>query len=200
MSKINEELSRIQTGLAVKKGQKNDFGGYQYRNAEDILKAVKPLLGGMSIIVDTNIHIAGDRIYVEAIASLGDGESSVSAKAYAREPLHRKGMDESQITGSSTSYAKKYALGNLLAIDNEADADSMDNRQEGAAPKKPLLIRADEEGWAKAVFFCKRDGDLSGVLKYREISPEDQAAIINQARSEQYAEDAAEDHKTMEKE
>ena len=199
-SEIFKELSRIQTSLAVKKGQKNDFGKYQYRNAEDILKAVKPLLNGLSIVIDTNIHLAGDRVYVEAIASLGNGEFSVSAKAYAREPLHRKGMDESQITGSSTSYAKKYALGNLLAIDNEADADSMDNSKEGDAPKKPFLVKSDERSWAKAVFVYKRDKNLSAVLQFREISQEDQAAIISQARAEEYAEDAASDSKTMEQE
>ena len=197
MSTTRKKLAEIQVGLAVEKGQRNDFGNYQYRNAEDILKAVKPLLGGLTIVIDTNIHAVGDRVYIEAVAILSDSETSVSAKGYAREPLHRKGMDESQITGAATSYAKKYALGNLFAIDNEADADSMDNSQEGEA-KKPYLTVRDKADWAKAVAIYKRDGNLNMVAAAREITPEVNAAIISQARAEQYAEDAAADNKTME--
>ena len=196
MSTTRKKLAEIQVGLAVEKGQRNDFGNYQYRNAEDILKAVKPLLGGLTIVIDTNIHAVGDRVYIEAVAILSDSETSVSAKGYAREPLHRKGMDESQITGAATSYAKKYALGNLFAIDNEADADSMDNSQEGEA-KKPYLTVRDKADWAKAVAIYKRDGNLNMVAAAREITPEVNAAIISQAQAEQYAEDAAADNKTM---
>ena len=196
MSTTQEKLAEIQVALAVEKGQRNDFGKYQYRNAEDILKAVKPLLDGLTIVIDTSIHAAGDRVYIEAVSTLSDGKTWVSAKAYAREPLHRRGMDESQITGAATSYAKKYALGNLFAIDNEADADSMDNSQEGEA-KKPYLTIRDEADWLKAVAIYKRDSNLDLVKTAREITPEVQAAIISQAQSEQYAEDAAADNKTM---
>ena len=196
MSTVQKKLAEIQVALAVEKGQRNDFGKYQYRNAEDILKAVKPLLGGLTVVIDTNIHAVGDRVYVEAVAILSDGERERSAKAYAREPLHRKGMDESQITGAATSYAKKYALGNLFAIDNEADADSMDNSQEGEA-KKPYLTVRDKADWARAVAIYKRDGNLDIVAKAREITPEVRAAIISQAQAEQYAEDASADNKTL---
>ena len=197
MSTTQEKLAEIQVALAVEKGQRNDFGKYQYRNAEDILKAVKPLLNGLTIVIDTSIHAAGDRVYIEAVATLSDGKAWVSAKAYAREPLHRKGMDESQITGAATSYAKKYALGNLFAIDNEADADSMDNSQEGEA-KKPYLTTGDKADWSKAVAIYKRDSNLDLVKAAREVTPEVQAAIISQAQAEQYAEDAAADNKTLE--
>lgn len=128
---INEELVRIQKGLAVPKGQKNEFGNYAYRSAEDILHAVKGLLVDHSVIIDTDIITVADRVYVKATAILRGEADSLSARGYAREPLSRKGMDESQITGAATSYAKKYALGNLFAIDNEKDADTMDNSQQG---------------------------------------------------------------------
>ena len=197
MSEVQKILAEIQQGLAVAKAQRNDFGGYQYRNAEDILKAVKPLLRGLSLVVDTNIQAACDRVYIEAVAMLSDGEHTASAKGYAREPLHRKGMDESQITGAATSYAKKYALANLFAIDNEADADSMDNSKEGGV-KLPLLTIRDKDDWAKAVAFYRHNGNLDAVKASRDILPEVEAAIIAQAQAEQYAEDAAADNKTME--
>ena len=196
MSKAHEKLAEIQISLAVEKGQRNDFGKYQYRNAEDILKAVKPLLAGHTLIIDTNIQSAGERVYIEAVATLSDGATEVSAKGYAREPLHRKGMDESQITGAATSYAKKYALGNLFAIDNEADADSMDNSAEGCAPKKPLITSANTVHWQRAINFYIRDGNLNTVLASRDISPEDQAKIISQAQALQYEQEAQADHKT----
>ena len=128
---INEDLVRIQKGLAVPKGQKNEFGNYAYRSAEDILHAVKGLLVDHSVIIDTDIVMVADRVYVQATAILRSETESLSARGFAREPLSRKGMDESQITGAATSYAKKYALGNLFAIDNEKDADTMDNSQQG---------------------------------------------------------------------
>ncbi|HIL20746.1 MAG TPA: single-stranded DNA-binding protein [Candidatus Thioglobus sp.] len=128
---IQESLVEIQSGLAVGKGQYNEFSKFNFRNAEDILKAVKPLLHGCSLVIDNAIVMVGDRVYVEATAILSNKSESLSAKAYAREPRERKGMDASQITGSATSYAKKYALGGLFAIDNEADADSRDNTDIG---------------------------------------------------------------------
>ncbi|MBV1929827.1 MAG: ERF family protein [Gammaproteobacteria bacterium] len=192
----HEKLADIQVKLSVQKGQRNDFGGFDYRNAEDILKAVKPLLGGFTITTDTNIQSACDRVYIEAVATLSNGETEISAKGYAREPLHRKGMDESQVTGAATSYAKKYALGNLLAIDNEADADSMDNSSEGVSEKKPILTAAYTTDWARAIEFYMANGNLDAVLASRDVSPEDQAAIASQAKALQYERDAQADHRT----
>ena len=184
MSTAQKKLAEIQVALAVEKGQRNDFGKYQYRNAEDILKAVKPLLGGLTLIADTNIRLVGDRFYIEAVATLSDGESSISAKGYAREALIKKGMDESQITGAATSYAKKYALGNLFAIDNESDTDSADNSGESL----PILDANNKAEIARAIAIYKRDGSLKEVLKARQITPEVQVKIASQAQSEQYAE------------
>lgn len=124
---IFPDLNRIQMCLVAMKGQKNDFGKYNYRNCSDILHALKPHLMGCTILLTDNIVMVGDRYYVQATATITNGISSHSVTAFARECLSKKGMDESQITGAASSYARKYALNGLLAIDDTADADSMDN-------------------------------------------------------------------------
>ena len=132
---IVAKLSRIQAFLIAGKGQRNDFGKYSYRSCEDILEAVKPWLAAekCAIRLDDDLVQIGDRYYVRSEATLCDSETGehVSTHAFARESLTKKGMDESQITGSCSSYARKYALNGLLAIDNTKDADTMDNRKAG---------------------------------------------------------------------
>ena len=124
-------LSKIQSLLKAPKGQINKFGNYKYRSCEDILEAAKPVLAefSMSIVLSDEIVSVADRIYVKATATLchDDGKIAAQTTAYAREALTKKGMDESQITGSSSSYARKYALNGLLAIDDTKDADTRDN-------------------------------------------------------------------------
>ena len=121
-------LSDIQKSLKVGKENRNEFGKYNYRNASDILEAVKPLLPeGYSIILSDDLVLIGDRYYVKATAQLTDGKVSASVTAFARESESKKGMDDSQITGSTSTYARKYALNGLFAIDDTKDADSMDN-------------------------------------------------------------------------
>ena len=124
---FTEKVSKIQAELKAPKNQFNKFGGYKYRSCEDILEAVKPLLGGLVLTISDEIIMMGDRFYVKATATLGDGETSVSNSALAREALTKKGMDESQITGTASSYARKYALNGLFLIDDTKDADTMDN-------------------------------------------------------------------------
>lgn len=126
MSSTSGRLGEIQRALKVPKDQFNAFGKYKYRNAEDILNAVKQQLKpGESITLSEDIIEVGGRVYVRSVATLTIGEQGeFSAIAHAREPEHKKGMDESQITGSSSSYARKYALGGLFAIDDGRDADS----------------------------------------------------------------------------
>lgn len=125
-----KELLQIQTKLNAPKNQYNSFGNYNYRNAEDILEAVKPLLSENKCVLKLTDDIVqiGDRYYVKSIAEIKNstGETE-STTAFAREELTKKGMDGSQITGSSSSYARKYALGGLFAIDDGKDADSMNN-------------------------------------------------------------------------
>jgi hypothetical protein len=112
---IRQKLQGIQSSLKAPKGQTNMFGGYRYRSAEDILEALKPLL----------VEVGG-RVYVKASANLidNDSESVLSTTAYARESEAKKGMDDAQITGSASSYARKYALNGLFAIDDTKDPDA----------------------------------------------------------------------------
>jgi len=140
---IYEKLLNIQSELKAPKGQYNSFGKYKYRNCEDILEAVKPLCvkHAVCIRLSDEIVFIGDRYYVKSYAFLYDTESdrSLSVCAYAREPQDRKGMDSSQITGASSSYARKYALNALLSIDDTKDADTDSGQHtEPVKAKKPL--------------------------------------------------------------
>lgn len=139
---IYTELSRIQKELKAPKGQYNSFGKYKYRSCEDIMEAVKPILGECSLTVSDEMVIIGDRYYIKAIARLAlSADDFVESSAYAREPLDKKGMDESQITGATSSYARKYALNGLFAIDDTKDADATNEHDKTPAPKpqKPEL-------------------------------------------------------------
>lgn len=132
-----ELLNKIQQELNVPKNQYNDFGKYNYRSAEDILEAVKPLLGeGVLILSDEVVNI-GEYNYVKATATLKDGKDTVVVSAYAREATSKKGMDDSQMTGTASSYARKYALNGLFAIDDVKDADTMDNTKQQTTPVCP---------------------------------------------------------------
>lgn len=127
MKTLIERLAAIQKSLNAPKNQENKFGGYKYRSCEDILMAVKPLLNGLAITISDEVVSVGSRIYVQAKASITDGENTISTTAYAREAESRKGMDDSQLTGATSSYARKYALNGLLLIDDNKDADHLDN-------------------------------------------------------------------------
>ena len=133
---IYEKLSTIQVKLNAPKKQYNSYGGYNYRSCEDILEGLKPHLEETKTAVTVNdeVVLIGERYYIKATATLHDCESdkSVSNTAYAREELTKKGMDASQITGSTSSYARKYALNGLFCIDDVKDADTRDNRQKEA--------------------------------------------------------------------
>ena len=119
-------LMEIQSQLKVHKGQRNNFGKYNYRSCEDILEALKPLLKKYecTLVINDDIIMLGNRFYVKATATISDGTTATSASAFAREPENKKGQDESQITGSASSYASKYALNGLFAIDDTKDADA----------------------------------------------------------------------------
>ena len=125
---IRQKLQGIQSSLKAPKGQTNKFGGYKYRSCEDILTALKPLLAewGCSIVINDELESCECRVYVKATASLADNDSDgvVSASGFAREAAVKKGMDEAQITGSASSYARKYALNGLFAIDDTKDPDA----------------------------------------------------------------------------
>lgn len=132
---VYETLSAIQTELSAPKGQFNKFGGYAYRSCEDILEALKPLLKKHKACVTINDEIVtvGDRFYIKATAALHAEGETVTASALAREALDKKGMDAAQVTGSTSSYARKYALNGLFAIDDNKDPDD----PQSAAPAPP---------------------------------------------------------------
>jgi len=125
--KIYEKLAFIQKELKAPKNQYNAFGKYKYRNAEDILEAVKPLLDGLVLTISDDIISIGDRFYIKATATITDGENAISTTAFAREEDTKKGMDASQISGASSSYARKYALNGLFLIDDTKDSDSLND-------------------------------------------------------------------------
>lgn len=139
MGTIHETHSKIIKEIKAPKDLKNNFGNYSYRNVESIYEAVKPLLekNKLSLTLSDTLELVGNRIYIKATATLTNEKGeSVSVSAYAREQESKKGMDEAQITGSASSYARKYALGGLFLLDDNKDIDSQDNTQEGATKPK----------------------------------------------------------------
>ena len=170
-----ELLAKIQSELKCPKNLFNKFGNYAYRNAEGILDAVKPLLDGGSIVCSDDIVEVGGRVYVKATAVLTDKEGkSIFATAYAREAETKKGMDESQITGSASSYARKYALNGLFAIDDVKDADSLNNGQEETLPS----LTPDMPAWDKAKQFIENGGDVRDVQKKYYISSDNLKLLL----------------------
>jgi hypothetical protein len=145
---INERLAEIQIQLKAPKAQRNDFGKYNYRNCEDILEAVKPLLNGLTLTLSDKMVEVGGRVYVEATAKLTDGVESIEITASAREALAKKGMDEAQITGAASSYARKYALNGMFCIDDTKDADSMNNTANNVTS---FVIDEAAQTWINAV-------------------------------------------------
>src|SRR5699024_4911252 len=131
---ITQKMLNVQKTLKAPKGQFNNFGKYKYRSAEDILEAVKPLNAdnGLLLTITDEPILVGDWHYIRATATITDGSDSIVVTAYARESLTKKGMDDSQITGTASSYARKYALNGLYLIDDTKDADTDEYKKQGA--------------------------------------------------------------------
>ena len=152
---VYTKLAAVQAALKAPKGQYNSFGKYKYRSCEDIVESVKPLLktNGLLLTMNDEIALIGDRFYIKATATIidtADG-NSISVSAYAREEENKKGMDGSQVTGASSSYARKYALNGLFAIDDNKDSDATNTHGHDEAPKKKtprqmLIDRLNELG------------------------------------------------------
>lgn len=157
---IHEKMVEVQKELKAPKGQTNKFGNYNYRSAEDIVEAVKPLLHARSLImtISDDIVEVGGRIYVEAtVRILAEGQNQIiETKAYAREAETKKGMDESQITGAASSYARKYALNGMFAIDDTKDADATNDHGKKDSVTKDLT----EEDYTKE----KQQADFDRVM------------------------------------
>lgn len=139
-----KELKVIQTSLVAPKNLYNKFGNYSYRSAESILEALKPLLLEQDcfLTISDSIELIGDRFYIKAMATITNSENqSVSVSAFAREEETKKGMDGAQVTGSASSYARKYALNGLFCIDDTKDPDSTNDHGKGekTAPEQPKI-------------------------------------------------------------
>lgn len=138
--KIYPALVEVQCELKAPKDKKNSFGGYNYRSCESILEAVKPLLKehGLMLLLSDNPTVVEGWHFIEATATLSDMDGNcVSVTAYAREPQAKKGMDDSQVTGTASSYARKYALNGLFCIDDTKDADTDEYQKQTAQPQRP---------------------------------------------------------------
>ena len=192
---LTQRVGDIQHKLKAPKGQYNYFGKYNYRSCEDILEGVKPLLKehNLALLIDDEIVQIGERYYVKATAKITDGREIVSATAYAREPDTKKGMDESQITGATSSYARKYALNALLCIDDTKDADTMDNSkqpvqqtQETVYNWQTLKARATQGGISEEDLVHYVTETLK-VKKPSELTQEHYQQAFNWVNAQRYA-------------
>ncbi len=181
-TELHKKLWTIQQTLNAPKGQYNKFGGYSYRSAEDILEAVKPLLQNVTLMVSDEIVLIGDRYYVKATATLSDGEDSISATAFAREEKEQKGMTAGQLTGATSSYARKYALNGLFCIDDAKDLDTdayakqtgqqprqQKNPQKQQPNQKPQQQKAPPNPDEVLARFCDAAAKAPDANKLREI-------------------------------
>lgn len=188
-------LAKIQSLIKAPKGQFNSFGKYKYRSCEDIVEAVKPIINqlGFYLILTDEIREERDRYYVKATATISNGTETYSATAYAREDESKKGMDEAQITGSASSYARKYALCGLFALDDTKDSDATNvGRDEPTIDEKHILhkllntsdLTKDEiEKARKSIDNCPNYATYQKIqnrLEYRQI-PFDQIPNPSQA-------------------
>ena len=174
---IYEKLTEVQNELKAPKSKYNSFGKYNYRSCEDILEAVKPILKAkrLAMTVKDDVFNIGDRFYIMATVTVFDCESEekVTTTAYAREDADKKGMDGSQMTGSSSSYARKYALNGMFAIDDTKDADSWNTHDKDRTVEKKEAERATEEQIAKlrALYKGKEDKLTELLDKYDITNP-----------------------------
>ncbi len=179
--KIQQALATIQKELKAPKGQYNAFGKYAYRSCEDILTALKKLLEQTETVLILNDEVVniGSRYYVKATATLSNGEETISATAYAREEEIKKGMDGSQITGASSSYARKYALNGLFGIDDTKDSDKTNQGFVGA---KKVIRQGSTSNFDKA----------KGIIEHTDDKNTLEESIPKIVASEKYTDDEKE--------
>jgi hypothetical protein len=174
---IYEKISNVQSRLKAPKSQFNKFGKYKYRNQEDILEALKPLLAeeGLVQFLSDDIERHGDRYYIRATVTVTDGEREVMVSALARESESKKGMDESQITGTASSYARKYALNGMWNIDDTKDADTQPKAKPQLTPKHKNWIKA-------AVSVADQTTTIDKIKDYYDISDKNVDLLLAEVR------------------
>lgn len=176
---IHKKMIEVQQELKAPKNQRNNFGNYNYRSCEDIIEAVKPILAEKELLLTISDELVevGERNYIKAVVTVSDGDDKITVTGFAREAVNKKGMDEMQLTGATSSYARKYALNGMFAIDDTKDADtdsfqkrkSNDNNSSSSSskdkgPSKKQLVALkewlDEGGRGKKIlvnYLKKRD-------------------------------------------
>jgi len=165
MEELNIKLLKIQQELKAPKDLWNDFSKFSYRSAESILEAVKPLVHShdLTLTISDDLVCVGEWNYVKATVTISEGNNSVSTTALAREQDVKKGMDTMQITGSASSYARKYALNGLFAIDDTKDADAHDNTQNGSTEARQAS--KDKEPSVKQIAMIRALASKAGLEK-----------------------------------
>lgn len=188
-----KELIEIQTSLNAPKDLTNKFGGYKYRSAESIMEALKPLLKKHSCFLNLTdkVEVHGDRFYIGATATITNSAGeTMSSTSYAREEASKKGCDAAQITGGASSYARKYALCGLFAIDGGDDPDRNDNRESGSsAPSAPSesadkpVIAEGGDRWLKAIDYCAKNNLRAEDLRKKYTIDDATCAKMNEILS-----------------
>jgi hypothetical protein len=181
MSKLNSALVAVQSALKAPKGQFNKFGNYNYRSAEDILEAVKPLLAknGLSMTISDEVKELAGILFIEAVVQVTDGDAIAAVSAQAGIDPNRKGMDIAQCFGASSSYARKYALNGMFLIDDTKDADATNTH--GKRTSSPAA--KDGEWFTKAVDYIKKSKDKNQAFemvlsKYKDSASEKQIEAL----------------------
>ena len=177
---INEKLATIQTKFKSKKSRFNSFGKYHFRSAEDILEATKPFLLELGVTVTINEQIISvDPLpMMQSTASVSDGDNAIHATAIVGVDLNQKGMNVPQQFGSASSYAKKYALGNLFLIDDTADSDATNTHGKATAAKtKNTLTSKADPAFKKAKDYVKAGGKVDAIKAKYALSKEIEAEL-----------------------
>ena len=197
---LTQKLLNAQAKLKVPKNLYNKFGKYNYRSAESIIEAVKPVNAenGLLLTITDEPVLIGDWHYIKATATISDGSDSIVVTAYARESLTKKGMDDSQITGTASSYARKYALNGLYLIDDTKDADTDEYKEQGnqnVAPSAPAATQAEVGNLKKEIIafsnLMKEQGkdvkpeqveQTLNITDYTKLNSEDVKAAVNKLK------------------
>ena len=190
MSKLNQALIKVQSELKAPKNQRNNFGKYNYRSAEDILEAVKPLLSanGLSMTISDSVEELGGMVVITSEVKVSDGTDVVTATAQAGVDPNRKGMDIAQSFGSSSSYARKYAMNGMFLIDDTKDADATNTHGKSSsatssAPKTTPSVNADNDWFPKSIDYIKSASNKQQaydmvVSKYGSTASEKQLGAL----------------------
>lgn len=183
---FNERIIAIQSELKAPKNQFNSFGKYKYRSCEDILEGVKPLLSKYGLVqtISDTITQVGDRYYIRATITItqGDGSAVKEVSAFAREPENKKGMDESQITGTASSYARKYALNGMWLIDDTKDADTDEHQKQKAKPDSKPKLTPDNPKWEDAVHnLASTKVTLEKIKKHYTLEKKHEEMLVAQS-------------------